>query len=236
MVTVCVVCHTSRGGHAYLGVAPGTLPDVHLTKMQYSCDNCHSGDELHGDGNPVDQRYAYSKLPKCENCHTGIESANNYHSMHYDDFNCQVCHSQDYNNCGSCHIHGEGARIPSYLGYKIAANPLPELRPDFDFALVRRTLAAPDNWKEYGVESYANFDACPTYNYTTPHNILRWTERTEVQQGNSCSFNCHIRNDGGTLVNKELYLFDEDLLDWEKNASNSIIVDDKLPQSWFNDK
>ncbi len=115
-----------------------------------------------------------------------IQSSNNYHSMHYDDFNCQVCHSQDYNNCGSCHIHGEGARIPSYLGYKIAVNPLPDLRPDYDFALVRRTLAAPDNWKEYGVESYANFDVFPTYNYTTPHNLLRWTERTEVQQGKSC--------------------------------------------------
>jgi len=236
MVTVCIVCHTSRGGHAYLGVAPGTLPDVHLTSNQFTCDNCHSGSELHGDGNPVDQRYAYSKLPECENCHTSIESSNNYHSMHYGDFNCQVCHSQDYNNCGSCHIHGEGARIPSYLGYKIAANPLPELRPGFEFALVRRTLAAPDNWKEYGVDNYVNFEAFPTYNYTTPHNILRWTQRTEVQQGNSCSYNCHIRNDGGTLVNKELYLFDEDLLDWEKNASNSIIVDDKLPQSWFNDK
>jgi hypothetical protein len=35
------------------------------------------------------------------------------------------------------------------------------------------------------------------------------------------------------LVNKELYLFDEDLLDWEKSASNSIIVDGKLPESWF---
>lgn len=235
MVTVCIVCHTSRGGHAYLGVAPGTVPDVHLTSMQFKCGNCHSGSELHGDGEPVEQRYAYSKLPECENCHSGIESANNYHSMHYDDFNCQVCHSQDYNNCGSCHIHGEGARIPSYLGYKIAVNPLPELRPDYHFALVRRTLAAPDNWKEYGVESYVNFEVLPTYNYTTPHNLLRWTQRTEVRNGRSCSSNCHIRNEGGTLVNKGLYLFDEDLLEWEKGASNSIIVDGKLPESWFNE-
>jgi len=104
-----------------------------------------------------------------------------------------------------------------------------------DVALVRRTLAAPDNWKEYGVESYANFEVLPTYNYTTPHNLLRWTQRTEVQVGRSCSSNCHIRNEGGTLVNKELYLFDEDLLDWEKSASNSIIVDGKLPESWFSE-
>jgi thiosulfate/3-mercaptopyruvate sulfurtransferase len=236
MVSVCVTCHTSRGGHAYLGVAPGTQPDVHLTSMQFKCDNCHSGNELHGDGEPVDQRYAYSKLPECENCHADLEGSNTYHSMHYDDFNCQVCHSQDYNNCGSCHIHGEGARIPSYMDYKIALNPIPDIKTGFKFTLVRRTLAAPDNWEKYGVDNYANFDVFPTYNFTTPHNLLRWTERTQVDQGKSCSSNCHIRNDGGTLVNRGLYLFDDDLLDWEKSASNSIIVDGELPESWFESK
>ncbi|MCB2207911.1 MAG: hypothetical protein KQH67_06405 [Bacteroidetes bacterium] len=233
MISVCVVCHTSRGGHAYLGVATGTEPDVHLTNQQYKCDACHSGAELHGDGMPVDQRYAYSKLPECENCHADLGTSNNYHSMHYDDFNCQVCHSQDYNNCGSCHIHGEGARIPSYMDYKIALNPIPDIKTGFKFTLVRRTLAAPDNWEKYGVDDYANFDVFPTYNFTTPHNLLRWTERTQVDQGKSCSSNCHIRNDEGTLVNKGLYLFDEDLLDWEKTASNPIIVDGELPASWF---
>jgi thiosulfate/3-mercaptopyruvate sulfurtransferase len=233
MVTVCVTCHSSRGGHAYLGVAAGTQPDVHLTKNDYDCMGCHSGAELHGDGNPVEQRYAYSQLPKCENCHAGIQSANTYHSIHYDDFNCQVCHSQDYNNCGSCHIHGEGARIPSYMGYKIASNPIPDIKTGYDFTLVRRTLAAPDNWEKYGVDQYANFDAFPTYNFTTPHNILRWTSRTQVIQGRSCSSNCHIRNENGVLVNRELFLFDEDLLDWEKNASANIKVDGKLPESWF---
>jgi len=106
MVGVCVTCHTSRGGHAYLGVAAGTKADAHLEKMGFKCINCHDADELHGDGNPVDQRYAYSKLPKCTDCHSGLETDNTYHRIHYDDFNCHVCHSQNYNNCGSCHIHG----------------------------------------------------------------------------------------------------------------------------------
>jgi thiosulfate/3-mercaptopyruvate sulfurtransferase len=233
MITVCVTCHTSRGGHAYLGVAAGTDPDVHLTSNGYDCMNCHSGAELHGDGEPVDQRYAYTKLPKCENCHTGVETTNSYHSMHYDDFNCHVCHSQDYNNCGSCHIHDEGARIPAYLGYKIAVNPIPELRPDFNFALVRRTLAAPDNWEVYGVPEYADFDVFPTYNFTSPHNILRWTSRTTVAGGQDCWTSCHIRNEGGTLINAELYLFQSDLLDWELGATTPITVDGKLPASWF---
>ncbi|MFC2137417.1 hypothetical protein ACFLTE_04515 [Bacteroidota bacterium] len=234
MVSVCVTCHTSRGGHAYLGVAAGTKPDIHLTNMGYRCIDCHDAGELHGDGQPVEQRYAYDKLPTCEKCHIGIESKNSYHGMHYNDFNCQVCHSQVYNNCGSCHIHGEGARVPSYLDFKIGANPIPDIKDQYDFVLIRRTLAAPDNWKEYGVEEYDAFDELPTYNYTSPHNLLRWTERTQVADGSSCYSNCHIRKEADTLVNKKLYLFKEDLLDWEFDATEYVTVDGKLPESWTN--
>ena len=236
MVNVCITCHSSRGGHAYLGMAPGTKPDVHLTGADFTCTDCHSGAELHGDGTKVEQRYAYDKLPDCEDCHSELATSNNYHSFHYDDFNCHVCHSQDYNNCGSCHIHGEGARIPAYLSFKIAANPIPGIKTGYEFTLVRRTLAAPDNWKEYGVEEYANFNVLPTYNYTTPHNLVRWTDRTLTIKDRACSSNCHIRNEDGVLVNKELYLFAGDLLEWETEASSGITVDGKLPGSWFNKK
>ena len=232
MVNVCVTCHTSRGGHAYLGIGSGTQPDIHFTNKKYTCTECHSGAELHGDGIPVEQRYAYTKLPTCSQCHSKVSTSNTYHKVHAEDFNCQVCHSQDYNNCGSCHVHGEGARVPAYMGYKIAVNPLPDIKKGYDFALVRRTLGAPDNWKEYGVPQYSNFDVLPTYNYTTPHNILRLTARTNVGAG-TCSSNCHIRNENGTLINKELYLFESDLLDWERNATKPITVDSKLPAKWF---
>ncbi len=232
MVNVCVTCHVSRGGHAYLGVASGTQPDVHLTKMGYKCIDCHDADELHGDGKKVEQRYAYEKLPKCQDCHANIAQSNMYHNMHSDDFNCQVCHSQVYNNCGSCHIHGEGARVPSYLDFKIAVNPIPNIKTTYKFTLVRRTLAAPDNWEKYGVAQYANFNAFPTYNYTSPHNLLRWTDRTKVADGKSCSSSCHIHRENGELVNKNLYLFKENLLEWEKTATAPITVDDKLPASW----
>ncbi|MFC2106836.1 hypothetical protein ACFLRY_00725 [Bacteroidota bacterium] len=236
MVNTCVSCHVSRGGHAYLGVAAGTQPDVHFTKNGYTCINCHNKNELHGDGQPVEQRYAYSKLPKCNTCHSASKASNVYHSTHYNDFNCNVCHSQDYNNCGSCHIHGDGARIPAYQGFKIADNPLPNIFPDFKFTVVRRNPAAPDNWEVYGVPEYANFNAFPTYNYASPHNLLRWTSRTKVSIGQSCFSNCHIRNENGTLINKELYLFQEDLLDWEFDANVDIAVDGKLPNSWFQKK
>ncbi len=237
MKKVCITCHVSRGGHAYLGVAPGTVPDVHYVNpdpekedMRYTCLDCHNGAELHGDGQAVEQRYAYSKLPKCENCHSEelADSDNIYHTKHMDDFNCQVCHSQVYNNCGSCHIHGEGARIPSYMDFKIAKNPIPDVKSGFEFALVRRTLAAPDNWQEYVDEDYADFEAFPTYNYTTPHNIQKWTARTNESGAGLCGKNCHFKIDGNDTINKNLYLLKENLLDWEMEATSGITMDDEL--------
>lgn len=231
MTDVCITCHASTVGHDFQGVDPDSEPDVHITLNDFECLSCHDGLELHGNGQPVEQRYAYTELPDCEDCHEGLETENNFHSKHYNDFQCQVCHSQDYNNCGSCHIGAEDARIPAYMGFKIAVNPLPDLNP-YSFAVVRRTTAAPDNWEEYGVAEYADFDVHPTYNYATPHNILKVTDRTDVGTA-SCSSSCHIRNDGGTLVNKELYLFQSDLLDWELDASSDIAVDGKLPSYWM---
>jgi thiosulfate/3-mercaptopyruvate sulfurtransferase len=230
MVNVCVACHTSRGGHAFLGVGSGTKPDVHQQKG-FTCLSCHKGSEMHGDGNKVVQRYAYTKLPKCEDCHANL-SNNQYHSMHKDDFNCQTCHSQVYNNCGSCHVNGAGARVGAYMDFKIGVNPIRDIKSKFKLSTVRRTLGAPDNWKEYGVSQYSNFDALPTYNFTTPHNILRWTERTKVEAGQSCSYNCHIRKVGNELINKKWYLFESDLLDWEKAATKKVTVDIALPDSW----
>ncbi len=233
MLSTCVTCHTSRGGHAFLGVGTGTKPDVHQTKGM-KCLSCHSGAEMHGDGVPVEQRYAYTKLPKCENCHPDIKTKNQYHSVHYDSFNCQVCHSQVYNNCGSCHVHGAGARIPSYMDFKIGLNTIPDVKKGYKFVTLRRTLGAPDNFKEYGVPEMSNFAALPIFNFTTPHNILRWTDRTKVAQGQMCYSSCHIRKEGDSLVNAKWFLFESDLKqDWEINSTKKYTVDNSLPESWL---
>lgn len=234
MINGCVVCHSSRGGHAYLGVAPGTEPDLHLSKAGYECLDCHDGHELHGTGETAQQRYEYTELPTCEQCHGSVEESNNYHQMHAGDFNCQVCHSQDYNNCGACHIKDSHADYGPYQDFKIAMNPIPDVKDKYEISLIRRTLAHPDNWTGYGEElAYSNFDEFPTYNYTTPHNILKWTSRTS--ETGSCSQNCHIREDGDSIVNKNLYLFKSDLLDWEMSATEVITMDDQLPSYWPKD-
>jgi len=228
----CVTCHVSRGGHAYFGQAAGTKPDVHLTKAQFTCTVCHKQDELHGDGNIYDQRYKMPLMPKCENCHTSVSNSNQYHKAHLSTFSCNTCHSQDYNNCGSCHIGAEGARIPSYLGFKIGMNPIPETKK-YKYAVLRRSLMAPDSWDQYGTATLSNFSVRPTYKYATPHNILKWTERTTVVAGKPCYDACHIiKNEDGSYRNKEIYLFRSDLESWEVQATQSITVDNNLPPKW----
>ncbi|MHB1048725.1 MAG: cytochrome c3 family protein [Bacteroidota bacterium] len=231
MIDQCVACHSSRGGHAFLGIASGTVPDVHKTKLNANCLTCHTGIELHGNGMVYDQRYKVPQLPKCKDCHTTVAASNSYHSAHINSFNCQTCHSQDYNNCGSCHVGGAGARIASHQKFKIGMNPIPETKP-YRLATVRQSLMAPDSWSEYGVPVLANFDSKPTYKYTTPHNILRWTTRTQVAAGKSCYDNCHIIKEGTVFRNKNLYLFNTDLESWEVNATKDVVVDGKLPSSW----
>ncbi len=260
MSDVCAKCHVSRGWHAYAGIASGTKPDVHFTKQGYTCMSCHTQNEIHGDGKTYKTRYAMPQLPKCENCHSGLETKNIYHEKHYNTFNCQTCHSQDYNNCGSCHVskgggHG-GARISSHIQFKIALNPLKTApykvnfngRDSYKLATVRESLSAPDTWDNYGV-TLENFDVFPTYKYTTPHNISRWTTRTDTTVSDSgtaishdaCAQACHIvKMNDGTLRNREFYLFIDNpkdekqpsLNEWEKNANKNIVVDDRLPARW----
>lgn len=245
-MTTCVSCHSSRGGHAYLGQGvdqdPTIVKDVHLTDAGFNkCTYCHTEVEIHGTGEAVDHRYEYSALPSCTatECHPDVNGStgdNGYHKAHLETFNCQVCHSQDYNNCGECHVNGDDARVPHHLSFKIALNPLqdPDENHDFPLALVRRTLGAPDNWERYDATyDQDDFNVFPMFNYTTPHNIIEHTTRTVagVDTYPGCTLNCHIWDDNGTLQNKELYLLIEDfdpLKPWQESSTSHITLDSRL--------
>ncbi|MFW6331245.1 MAG: multiheme c-type cytochrome [Gemmatimonadota bacterium] len=228
----CTACHASRGGHAYYGEDPSASPDVHLTQARFVCTDCHGAHALHGDGNQYEFRYQVESLPECTSCHTDLSGSNSFHRVHLNDLSCHTCHSQDYNNCASCHVGGEGARVGHYLDFKIAMNPLTDERP-YRLAPVRRTLAAPDTWSNYGVPTLLDFDARPTYNYATPHNILLRTSRTDVGDG-ACYENCHIiQQEDGTYRNRELYLFRSDMMfEWELSPNEELFVDGHLPADW----
>jgi hypothetical protein len=140
---------------------------------------------------------------------------------------CQTCHSQDYQNCGSCHVD-TGVRNGPFMDFKIGMNPLPGVKR-FKYVVLRNAPHAPDTWSNYGVSNLVNFASEPTWRHATPHNIKRWTARTEVQSGQGCSDACHIKNGN----NKQWFLFTDDLGEaWEKVANHGVVVDGKLPASW----
>ncbi len=196
MINQCVACHGSRIGEEYRGTHKETDPDyqydIHYRNNAAlggkHCINCHTSEEMHaGNG---ETRYAVAQMPRCEDCHGDSRSANAYHGVHWGQLSCHVCHSQDYKNCDACHVN-EGIQSPSYLGFKIGRNPIPEER-DYEYVTLRHIPIAPETYDGWGYTGgMPNFDEVPTWKYTSPHNIQRWTARTDTTGGQSCGNACH---------------------------------------------
>ncbi len=203
----CTACHGSRIGADFKGELAGNVADVHRTNgMQ--CQGCHTKEEIHGDnqhtGAHYVARYEVATMPRCEDasCH-GTLPSNTYHSIHVNSpgksLQCQVCHSQPYKNCTNCHNLGDEGVLksdidPSVLQLKIARNPSP-YRTGYDYALVRHVPVDPDTFADWGL-TLTNYLDRPTWVYTSPHNIQRWTAQTTVPDGQSCTVSCHGTQDG----------------------------------------
>ncbi len=222
----CTACHGSRIGAEYLGENEGYTADVHRYKPGGSqCTFCHDAEEMHSSGQKFDYRYLDTDMPRCEDCHQGTEGANDYHIAHWiNDTNpklaCQVCHSQPYKNCNGCHTGGLGITGNSYFKLKIAKNEfnLAAANRNYDYVTVRHIPIAPDTYASWDIADLPNYNSAPTWKYTTPHNIQRWTAQT--QSDGACSKNCHDSS--------VYYLTNEDLLDYEKEANKNIVLDDKI--------
>jgi len=231
MTNNCTACHGSRIGAEYLGQNEGFKADVHYQPGAKRCEFCHSAQEMHGAAGMLEHRYDEnnSTAPKCENCHEDVESANNYHKQHWekaesDDsrshLECQVCHSQDYKNCNACHAGGDGITGSSWMQFKIGKNPLKSDNKPYDYVALRHIPIIQDTYAEWGVADLTEFDNLPTWKYATPHNIQRWTARTDTTGGvTRCSEKCHDRNSA-----LGIYLRDSDLEDYEKQANQSVII------------
>ncbi len=236
----CVACHGSRIGNDFLGQSEGNVQDVHRN-MQ--CAGCHTMDELHGDPthteeNHYEHRYEVANMPRCENCHGGV--SNSYHNAHVDGFasnlQCQVCHSQPYKNCTNCHNlasaeKGDKFAIdPSVLQLKIARNTSP-FRTEYENILVRHVPVDPGTFDDWGL-ALPNYTDVPTWKYTSPHNIVRWTAQTTVEEGQSCSTSCHQTADGPEgffLRESDLYEADgtTPLPDYEANIE--MVIPETFP-------
>jgi len=214
----CIACHGSRIGHDFLGEGEGNEVDVH---RNLQCVGCHSKEEIHGDPTHTaedhyEHRYEVTNMPRCENCHGSID--NSYHNAHVDGFasnlQCQVCHSQPYKNCTNCHDLSTSEKYnidPSVLQLKVAKNDGGDSglnnpnRPEYDYVLVRHVPVDPGTFDDWGLE-LPNYTEVPTWKYTSPHNIVRWTAQTTSD--GSCGASCHGTPDtpeGFFLRESDLY-------------------------------
>ncbi len=190
----CTACHGSRVGDEYQGRNEGFRADVHYVPNAMNCVACHDADEMHGDGTAYPYRYAVRNGANCRDCHDVTAEQNEYHAAHGGNFACQVCHAQDYKNCNDCHA-GTGISQPSYMQFKIGRNPLPGDR-DGEYVVLRHIPISENTYTAWGVPT-TNYEVLPSFKYATPHNIVRWTSRTQVPEGQSCGQSCHNTPDNG---------------------------------------
>ena len=214
----CTACHGSRVGEEYLGQRPGYAADVHWNPNAMQCTACHDADEMHASGSQYKKRYDVAQMPQCEECHADKATSNVFHTEHWDELQCNVCHSQEYKNCYNCHA-GTGLEEPSSLGLKIGLNPIPSPRRDAEYVLLRHIPVDPTTFSDWGL-SLTTFDALPTWKYASPHNIRRITPQTDSSGLANCYAACH--------ENSALFLRASDLRPYEVAANQGVIVPDSV--------
>lgn len=221
MTRTCTACHGSRVGNEYLGKHEDIPGDVHFRQARMNCVACHKGADLHASAEGSDtHRYDGPQLPACTDCHASVGASGDtvqQHVLHQDKLQCQVCHSVQYTSCDGCHVAiSETTGNPfyrterDYLTFFIGLNPIKnEYRP-YDYVTVRHVPIAQTNFEYYGANLLPNFDALPTWKYTTPHNIQRKTP-----QNASCNA-CH--------GNADIFLTADKVKPEELNANQPVIV------------
>jgi thiosulfate/3-mercaptopyruvate sulfurtransferase len=223
-INQCTACHGSRVGMEYYGMRGEG--DVHVTKHDMDCVSCHKAEEMHADGTGLPGRYHLKEMVRCETCHQGLENGSvRDHTIHIGKVQCQVCHSQSYVNCYSCHTGRDKEGLYYFTNKKEVEDMKIGLNYDkgapdanYEYMLVRHIPVDPDLFKFYVKDALTNFDKVPNWKRTSPHNIQRKT-----WQNANCN-NCH--------GNRDLFLSSGDLLDYEKAANKTVIVSDsKVPQA-----
>jgi hypothetical protein len=104
----------------------------------------------------------------------------------------------------------------TYQTFLIGRNPIQSDERPYAFVPVRHVPAHPDAYEFYGENLLPNFDALPTWVYSTPHNIQKNTP-----QNASCE-SCHAED-----VN--IFLTADKVKPEELAANASVIVDGPPP-------
>jgi 3-mercaptopyruvate sulfurtransferase SseA len=222
-INQCTACHGSRVGKEFFGERG--QGDIHAAKAM-DCVACHQAKEMHAAA-PKDLpgRYHLKEMERCTDCHKDLEYGSvRDHALHIGKVQCQICHSQTYVNCYNCHVGKDAEGTPFFQNRRELEALKIGLNYDsnapgagYQYMLVRHVPSYPEMFDFYGKNSFTNFGNVPTWKRASPHNIQRRT-----WQAANCN-HCH--------GNRALFLSSSDLLDYEKQANNQVVVpDDKLPK------
>lgn len=216
----CLACHGGRVGPEYQGKNEGVEGDVHWFKQGMPCIECHQVADFHGDGTEYMHRYDGAPMPACTDCHPEVAASSDgvmQHTLHQSNVACQVCHAAGaYKQCFNCHVGTDDEGLPyrqlepSELDFKIGRNPQQSEERPWSYVLLRHVPVVRDTFGYYGEDLLPNFDAVPTWKYTTPHNIQK-----DTPQNADCN-NCH--------GNADLFLTAGDVAPDELEANSSVIV------------
>lgn len=244
----CLVCHQEdlHGDGTEAENPPRSRYEVNGLP---TCEECHTSD---ADDNLYHQTHWSNDNPE--------DGA---------DLSCFVCHSQPYVSCDGCHtqgqwkdgyteieedIHvGDNGYYREYPDFKIGVNPSyqnensefsPALQTHYvdKWVLLRHIPVSEETYDNWGVEQ-ENFDSHETWEYTSPHNIQRWTAQTMSDSVNyesyteeTCGAQCHFHgvgftSDGSTdltnfNINKNLenYLISDNVITNDSLANTNVIV------------
>ena len=220
----CTACHGSRVGNEFFGKRG--QGDIHAAKYNMDCISCHRDVEMHAAvPKNIPGRYHASEALQCVDCHKDLAYGSvKEHEIHSGKVQCQICHAQDYTNCYNCHTGTDSTGLPYYRNekdeedFKIGMNyDKNETNADYDYMLVRHIPANPDLFDYYVKDAFERFSSVATWKRTSPHNIQRKT-----WQNANCN-NCH--------GNRDLFLSENDLLDYEIAANKRVVVpEDRIPE------
>ncbi len=224
-LTQCTACHGSRIGNEYYGMRG--QGDVHIAKHDMDCVACHDAQEMHAAApEGLKGRYHLKEMVNCEDCHQDLKKGDvKEHKLHVGKVQCQVCHSQTYVNCYSCHTGTDSEGLRYFQNQKEVEDikiglkyDKEEPNNDAKYILVRHEPTDLEVFDYYVKDGFTNFDKVPTWKRTSPHNIQRKTWQTA-----SCN-NCH--------GNRDIFLSNDDLLDYEIKANAPVVVpDNKVPKT-----
>ena len=221
----CGGCHSARITDDYRGNHEGIPGDVHWEKQGMVCAKCHTETDYHSGSHGT--RYSDAPSPACVDCHEDVlpgDGVEQHDDLHLEKMDCQTCHAAGaYKSCFGCHTGIDDQDIkffttdPSQMTFKIGRNPLKSEERPWDWVLLRHAPATPDLFAFYGDDLLPDFDAVPTWKYTTPHNT-----QTVTPQNATCN-NCLVHDDPSTT--------EKDVDPAERAANQGVIVaPEDIPQ------